>query len=282
MSTAFSTPEERKALIAEMEAAMDDDGDQSVDDSTDEEEVVEAKDPKAPKAPKDGLKEEHRKEYDPTSKIPPMRWNQVLDERNTLRQRIALLEKSASEPRQSPAKVNGGPQSQADPIDQEINRILGRDPDVPDNDPTAQRIANLERQIERLARSSESFEVRDEKAKLQAEATEVLKRYPHMDPSVLFTVVAKAEHPEQVDLMEVAERYEELLEKEFEKRAKAKGLTGKAAQADVKQQMRTQAEAPRPRPTGSGPESDATKESFDMSDPKQRRAYAKAQMANAR
>lgn len=293
MARSFGTLEERQAMIADVlgdagsEDQSDTDDELSLEDGDAGEEHQEAQ-PEKKEAPEakgkntsDGVKPEHRQEYDPKSKIPPQRWNQVLDERNSLRAEINRLKQSQEAQRQSSAKSTASNQG-GDEVDREIERILKGGQEVPGNDPLATRIDLLEARQTRLAQADEARAVREEAVKLQGEVAEVQKKYPHIDKNLLYQAVAKSEDPDSVDLWEVAERWEALMEAEFVKRAKTRGLSDTAAKKDAKQQMAVQKEAPRPRASGSSPDTDYTKETVNLANPKQRLAYAKQLAAGLR
>lgn len=279
----FQSPEDRAALLAEFQGE-DTGEDQTADldltsQEDDDENQAEPEKPEKPrKAPskpqvsvKDSvgsLKQEHRQEYDPASKIPPQRWNQVLDERNSLRAKLKDLEaKQQRQPLQTPAQEKLS-------IDQEIDRLLGNDPvDVP-QDKTAQKLAELERRQALLDSRENARAVQEEVQKLNREVAEVQKAYPFVNRELLLRAIHTSEDPDKVDLMEVAERWEGLMESEFAQRAKARGLSQTAANKEAKQQMQ-QREAPRPRSSGSSQDRDFTKETVNLANPKDRLAYAR-------
>lgn len=294
MARPFGTLEERQAMITDVlsdAGSTDTSEDQSdTDDLSPADEEVGGElpaaaktDDKATKVPAttDGVKPEHRQEYDPKSKIPPQRWNQVLDERNSLRAEIARLKQQQEVQRQSPAQP-AQDQGGKDDIDREIDRILrGGNSDGP-SDPMAAKIELLERQSQRLTQAEEARAVRDESVKLQSEVAEIQKKYPHIDKNLLYQAVAKSEDPDNVDMWEIAERWEGLMEAEFTRRAKARGLSDTAAKKESKRGMSEQREAPRPRASGSSPDTDYTKETLNLADPKQRLIYAKQIAAGLR
>lgn len=298
MARQFYTAEERQQWVAELSAQegeqSDSDDMESLADSDDSElgeedgevtpePVQEAKperkqlpDKKSVKSSLTAIKEEHRQEYDPNSKIPAPRWNNVLDERNSLRQQVKQLKAGNQDQRQSSAKI----QDSIKTIDQEIDELLADNPrgvsDVVDK-----RIEELERRQQTLLQAEEARAVREEVTKLESEIASVQKQYPLIDRNLLIHAVRTAEDPDAVDLMEVAERWESLMESEFERRAKARGMNSREARAEAKSQMRSR-EAPRPRSAGSSAEKDFSKETVNLADPKQRLAYAKQLAAGIR
>lgn len=289
----FKSAEEREAIIAEIVA----EGDQSDDNSEvkasggDEGSQVEDKAPEpvqgsqkepikpsgqtASPKPVPGIKPEHLSEYDPNSKIPAPRWDKVLDERNALRRKVKELEARSH---QSPARASGNKASQdTDDLYAQIDRELSGQ-DVPGGEqgkPSGQ--SAYESRLEQI-------EVYLELQKLQGEVAEVRKQYPDVPSEVFFGVLkAAGDRADEVDLMEIAERYEAKMESEFEVRAKKRGInlpTQQAAGTPAPSTPAPQA-APRPKPTGSGSQpGDRAGDDVNLADPKARREYAR-RLANS-